>query len=113
MEPPRRFSLWSIVAPIALVGLVALSVLLVLGALDAPAPAPATPAETPAATTEAPPPIDPSVPATYRIRKGDTLSGIAERYGLTTDWLRSLNPQLDPVGLPIGERINLREPAAP
>lgn len=107
----RRFSVWSIVAPIALVGVFALAVLLVLGALDrAPRPA-----EAPTATTAADtaPAIDASVPATYVIRKGDTLSDIADRYGLTSDWILSLNPQLDPVSLPIGRRINLRDPAAP
>ena len=41
------------------------------------------------------------------------LSDIADRYGLTSDWILSLNPQLDPVSLPIGRRINLRDPAAP
>ena len=107
----RRFSVWSIVAPIALIGVFALAVLLVLGALDTPPP----PADAPAATATADtgPRIDPSVPATYVIRKGDTLSDIADRYGLTSDWIVSLNPQLDPVSLPIGRRINLRDPAAP
>ncbi len=112
MAAPRRSPLWSIVAPIALIGVFALAVLLVLGALEQPPPR--AEVEPPAASTAAPAPLlDASVPATYRIRKGDTLSDIAERYGLTTDWILSLNPQLDPTGLPIGERINLRQPAAP
>lgn len=110
MTARRRFPLWSIVAPVALVGVFALAVLLVLGALHG---APARVETPPAATTAATPVIDPAVPATYRIRKGDTLSDIAERYGLTTDWIVSLNPQLDPVSLPIGRRISLRQPAAP
>lgn len=98
-------------APIALVGVFVLAVLLVLGALDEAPPPPNAPTATTAA--EAAPAIDASVPATYVIRKGDTLSDIADRYGLTSDWIMSLNPQLDPVSLPIGRRINLRDPAAP
>jgi LysM repeat protein len=47
------------------------------------------------------------------VRKGDTISGIAERYGLTSDWILRLNPQVDPVSLAVGTRLNLREPAAP
>ena len=108
MDERRPYSVWTIIAPLAVVGVAAVALLLVLGALreptarDAPAAAPPTTAV-----------IDPSVPATYRIRKGDTLSGIAERYGVTADWILSLNPQLDPMALAVGTRINLRQPAAP
>ena len=109
MDERRRFSIWSVVAPLGVVAVAAVAVLLVLGALHAPPP----PKERPAATAAAAPKLDASVPATYRVRKGDTLSGIAERYGVSTDWILSLNPQLDPMALAIGQRINLREPAAP
>mgnify|MGYP006278661601 CR=1 FL=1 len=107
MGQPRPYSIWTIVAPLAVLGVAAVAVLLVLGALREPPPRP-EPAVT--APTVA---LDPAVPATYRIRKGDTLSGIAERYGVTTDWILSLNPQLDPMALAVGQRINLRQPAAP
>ena len=110
MAAPRRFPLWSIVAPIALIGVFALAVLLVLGALEQPPPR--AEVEPPAASTAAPAPLlDASVPATYRIRKGDTLSDIAERYGVTEDYIRELNPGLDPLALIPGERIKLRDSA--
>ncbi|MGI9116251.1 MAG: LysM peptidoglycan-binding domain-containing protein [Gaiellales bacterium] len=111
MPPRRRSSVWTVIAPLALLGTFAVAVLLVLGALRAPAPrAQEQPASAPTTTVAA---LDPSVPATYRIRKGDTLSDIAQRYGVTTDWIRSLNPQLDPTALVPGDTINLRQPAAP
>ena len=71
----QRIGIWSVIAPIALIGVFGLAVLLVTRALDEqppPAPAPVTAAE-PAPT------LDASVPATYTVRKGDTISDIAER----------------------------------
>jgi LysM repeat protein len=111
-----RFSVWTIVAPLALVGVFALAVLLVRDALDQPAPAPdAVPAaevagagepETADAVT-----VGADVPASYKIRKGDTLNAIAERYGVTEDYIRELNPGLDPLALIPGKRIKLRDSA--
>lgn len=107
MRPANRHSVWTIVAPVALLGLVAVSGLLIVETLRSPAassePAAAL-ADAPATTVA----IDPSVPATYRIRKGDTLSGIAERYGVPQDVIRELNPALDPLALVPGQRIRLR-----
>lgn len=109
MRPAPRHSVWTIVAPVALLGVFALAVLLVVQTLGEPAPAPAPiAAATPAAETAA---IDPSAPVTYRIRKGDTLSTIAERYGVPEDVIRELNPGLDPLALIPGERIRLRPSA--
>jgi LysM repeat protein len=49
------------------------------------------------------------IPATYRIRANDTLSGIAARWGTTVEKLQELNPELDPQGLVAGQKIKLRE----
>jgi LysM repeat protein len=45
---------------------------------------------------------------TYRIRQGDTLTSIADKTGVPTDRLLSLNPGLDPQTLQPGERVKLR-----
>lgn len=116
MHRRSRFSVWTIVAPLALVGVFALAVMLVRDALDQPAPAPdavpaaevADAAEPEAAETVT---VGPDVPPSYKIRKGDTLSAIAERYGVTEDYIRELNPGLDPLALIPGERIKLRDSA--
>lgn len=46
--------------------------------------------------------------ATYRVRAGDTLAGIAERTGVELEELQQLNPELDPQALVAGQRIKLR-----
>lgn len=116
MHGRSRFSVWTIVAPLALVGVFALAVLLVRDALDRPVaasePVPAAEAADPAdAAAEQPVTVGPDVPPSYKIRKGDTLSAIAERYGVTEDYIRELNPGLDPLALIPGERIKLRDSA--
>lgn len=116
MRGRSRYSVWTIVAPLALIGVFGLSVVLVRDALDQPAaPAPAATAAETAAVEDAeaaePVTVGADVPPSYKIRKGDTLSAIAERYGLTEDHIRELNPGLDPLALIPGERIKLRDSA--
>lgn len=94
----------------------ALAVMLVRDALDQPTAAPASAtageaADVAAEATEAPVTVGADVPPSYKIRKGDTLSAIAERYGVTEDYIRELNPGLDPLALIPGERIKLRDSA--
>jgi LysM repeat protein len=43
----------------------------------------------------------------YRVRAGDTLSVVAERFHTTLDDLVALNPQIDPNALEIGERLRV------
>ncbi len=54
-----------------------------------------------------------AVPDYYRLRKNDTLAGIAERFGLTVEEVRALNPGLDPMTLAPGTKLRLVESAAP
>jgi D-alanyl-D-alanine carboxypeptidase/D-alanyl-D-alanine-endopeptidase (penicillin-binding protein 4) len=76
-------------------------------ATDAPAePVPSTAAEAPA------PADTPAVPAakaaTYTIKSGDTLDGIARRLGMTVADLMAANPRLDPRRLLVGTKIRIR-----
>jgi LysM repeat protein len=48
-------------------------------------------------------------PTTYTIKANDTLSGIAEKTGVSVERLQELNPDLDPQGLVAGQKIKLRE----
>lgn len=45
--------------------------------------------------------------ATYTIRAGDTLAGVASRLGITLEDLRAANPDIDPAALRAGQVINL------
>jgi LysM repeat protein len=47
--------------------------------------------------------------ATYTIKAGDTLSGIAAETGTTVEQLQELNPELDAEALVAGQKIKLRE----
>lgn len=47
--------------------------------------------------------------ATYTIKAGDTLSGIAAKTGTTVEGLQELNPELDAQALVAGQKIKLRE----
>lgn len=47
-------------------------------------------------------------PAYYRIRSGDTLGAVAERFHTSVDILRSLNPRVDPNSLQLGQRLRVR-----
>ena len=44
----------------------------------------------------------------YKIQAGDTLAVVAERYDTTVEQLMTLNPDVDPVALTIGQRIRVK-----
>jgi LysM repeat protein len=48
------------------------------------------------------------LPPYWTVRSGQTLSGIAERTGLSIDRLQQLNPSVDPYSLLPGQRLRLR-----
>jgi LysM repeat protein len=80
-------------------------------ATAAPTPQP-TPKPTSGAHSPTPVPSASStpaiVPATYRVRSGDTLSGIAARYGTTVSALMKRNGITDPSRLRVGQVLHLR-----
>jgi LysM repeat protein len=45
---------------------------------------------------------------TYTVKSGDTLSGIAEKTGVSSATLQKLNPRLDPGTLSPGQKLKLR-----
>ena len=72
----------------------------------APKPKKATtpPKGAPKATT----PIDPGTGTTYTVQKGDTLSAIAKKYGLTLQQLLAANPDIkNPNLIKVGQVINI------
>jgi membrane-bound lytic murein transglycosylase D len=56
----------------------------------------------------APPPTSKKLPKTYRVRSGDTLSGIADKFGLDISVLRVRNPSLKDDIIRTGQRIRLQ-----
>ena len=81
-----------------------------------PRPRPSEPTEAPAATVEpsptlvptgpSPTPVD-ATPASYKVKRGDTLSGIAAKFGTTVKVLVELNDIKDPSKLRVGQVIKL------
>jgi len=69
---------------------------------SSPTRTPAPPTVTFPAGTPAPPTPTPIV---HVVQKGDTLSGIAWRYGVSVEAVRQANPGLDPNALPVGASI--------
>lgn len=47
--------------------------------------------------------------ASYTVKAGDTLDGIAAKTGATVDAIRELNPAIDPQALIAGTELQLRE----
>ena len=54
-----------------------------------------------------------SAPDYYTLREGDTLAGVAARFGLNVEEVRKLNPRIDPLALPPGSKVRLRSSARP
>ncbi|MGH2468254.1 MAG: LysM peptidoglycan-binding domain-containing protein, partial [Candidatus Limnocylindrales bacterium] len=55
----------------------------------------------------------PPTPLFYTVKTGDTLSAIAQRFGVTVDALKAANPQIKDINkIGIGDRITI-PPAAP
>jgi LysM repeat protein len=52
-------------------------------------------------------PLPPSTPRTYVIRSGDTLAGVARRYGVTINALSAANPRVRATHLLVGQTLNI------
>lgn len=51
--------------------------------------------------------VSPAVPLTHTVQSGETLSGIAQKYGLTIDEITAINDLDDPNALSLNEILNL------
>lgn len=77
------------------------------------APPPATPVPTPTPNVTPTPAPDPTSQS-YRVRSGDTLLSIAQRFGLTIGQLMAANPSItDPNRIRVGQVIVIPPPGAP
>lgn len=63
---------------------------------------PASASPSPTATATAPPT---PTPVTYTIRSGDTLTRIAQQFGVTVEALQKANNITDPAGLEVGQQL--------
>ncbi len=50
----------------------------------------------------------PENPKTYVVEEGDTLSGVASKFGVSTKRLERLNPDIDPQTLNAGQELKIR-----
>ena len=96
-------------APAVFFGAAIALILLVQQGLDSGSAAGATttPVLTTATTTENATTTAPRERRVYRVRRGDTLESIAEKFDTTVDDLLQLNPDIDPLALSPGQRIRI------
>jgi LysM repeat protein len=107
---PRRWrdfrpSVWTFVAPVALVAcaFVIVSIASDAGWTQRGHTKPRTRTTGAAGSTQT------GAAILYRAKRGDTLTAIAVRFGISVQSLRTLNPKLPADGsLPVGRRIRLR-----
>jgi LysM repeat protein len=99
-------------APAAFLLAATIAVLLVRAALTDEGEATTPPAATTTAPTTTTNPETTTTNAAgaeyYKIRAGDTLAVVAEQYDTTVEQLMTLNPDVDPVALTIGQRIRVK-----
>jgi LysM repeat protein len=96
------------VAPLALAGAVAAIVLVVNRTQPAPKAGGTTATTATTTTTTVRTPHHRPRHKYYHVKSGDLLSTIARRYGMSTQAILELNPNLDPQTLQTGQRIRLR-----
>ncbi len=113
MRPERRrrlseYSMWTFVAPVALVVAVVIVVSVVSGAVQR-SRSTSSGKSSPAATSTTTPIVStgPGKKAYYRVRPGDTLATIAARLGVDVDTLYQLNPNIDEFNLQPGQRLRV------
>jgi peptidoglycan endopeptidase LytF len=99
-------------APAAFLLAATIAVLLVRAALTDEGEATTPPAATTTAPTTTTSPGTTTTSAAgaeyYKIQAGDTLAVVAEQYDTTVEQLMTLNPDVDPVALTIGQRIRVK-----
>lgn len=110
-QPPLRRPRPGHIASVSMVS----AVLTLSGCLRDSAPPPTPPAPTleVVIATQGPPPVPtPGKKQLYVVRDGDTLSGIAARFGVAEEAVLKQNPDLDPDTLFVGQELVI-PPAQP
>jgi hypothetical protein len=116
-QEPRSWTL-RVLAPVALVATVCVLIIVVVASLgdsdsDGEETAPTT--TTTAKGCDADPPNPPADAAVengfYIIKVGETLGTVTDRTCVQGSMLERLNPELDPLQLPVGACVNLRPDA--
>ena len=110
MHGGRRRSAARLLAPLALVVAVVAVLLVVQASMDSNKSKDDS-ATTPTAqgtTSETTRPARPVRP-TYTVKLNDTLGLISEKTGVSVERIETLNPDLDPQNLIVGQKIKLRE----
>ncbi|MGC8855320.1 MAG: LysM peptidoglycan-binding domain-containing protein [Anaerolineae bacterium] len=64
-----------------------------------------------ATESEATPVVPTPTPFTYTVQRGDTMIGIAEKFGVSLDALQAANPQVSANAMPVGTVLNI--PSSP
>jgi LysM repeat protein len=109
MVENERTRTWAarLVAPLAFLAAAIILIMLVESGLNSDEPntgtsaTPTTTEQTGATNTTA------TQRRRYRVKRGDTLESIAERFGTTVETLIELNPDIDPLALSPGQRIRV------
>jgi LysM repeat protein len=112
MVENERTRTWAarLVAPLAFLAAAIVLILLVQSGLSADDPDSGTAASPTTATTTETTGGTTTVSTErrrYRVRTGDTLESIAERFSTTVEALIELNPNIDPLALSPGQRIRV------
>lgn len=116
MRPKRKYSIWSVLAPIALLVLV-FATFNALGESCVIKKCPSKDATDSAKKADAKKPKsgqltkDGRPVRTYRVQKGDSLSLISEKFDISENVLRACNPKLDIETLQPGALLKVNEKA--
>lgn len=101
---PARFF-----APLALIAAAVAVYMLVQPQLDSGSASPTVPTQAAKAPVKKPPAGSIRRAKDYKVKPGDTLSGIAAKAGLSVTHIQNLNAGLDANTLRVGQTLRLRE----
>ena len=111
MRLPSRAEAARFLAPAAFLLVVTVAVLLVRAGLQGGGKTgtttPTTRPQSIARSTTTRPKPKPAARRFYTIQSGDTLETVAAKFGTTTQKLLTLNPNIDPHALSIGQKIRI------